>query len=618
MRVRSRMARQLALSGTLAIGGALAVAGPAAAIAPGPPAGVASGTVTQQSDGAGSGLTIGPFETSPATVSTIVVPAGTQDVIRDVDVRTLISHTASGDLDISLTSPAGTTVALVVGPGAAGGSDDSFDGTLWDDSAGLLASDGPYPAPAGAAESLVPEGALGAFVGEDPAGTWTLRVRDVRDVDDADPETPQDGGTLESWELRLATQDAVPPTTLTEHTSAGGLVAIPDDAAASVEKTVTVAGAKPYLWDLDLVTDIVHDVPGDLEIRVTGPGGQTAVVSTRNDGPTGFYVGRVFDDSAPALVTTTTSASGPVVAEGALAAFIGSDPNGVWTFRVADAAAGDTGTLNGVTLRIRAADGPSAPAPQTPAPVVPPGVAISSAERCLPTSPAPVAATNPAGAARVAVTTAQLRINQRIFQAAVRRANAVQSWIDAGLVTGDLCGGAIGTKQLGSGIATGALPQVQALSLPAPRPVTVAAAVSKPNARFELTAGQFLINQRVAQAAVRRANGLQERFAGNLTGGDIRDGQVTQDKLNGGLAVLSARVLAPPPAASTTRIAARTGGDPSRVRVTAGQLLIDQRIGQAAIRRLNALTARVESGLTAANLAPASVTAADLSADLRK
>ena len=73
MRVRSRMARHLALGGTLAIGGALAVAGPAAAVAPGPPAGVASGTLTQQSDGAGSGLPIGPFATSPATVSTIEV-----------------------------------------------------------------------------------------------------------------------------------------------------------------------------------------------------------------------------------------------------------------------------------------------------------------------------------------------------------------------------------------------------------------------------------------------------------------------------------------------------------------------------------------------------------------
>ena len=38
--------------------------------------------------------------------------------------------------------------------------------------------------------------------------------------------------------------------------------------------------------------------------------------------------------------------------------------------------------------------------------------------------------------------------------------------------------------------------------------------------------------------------------------------------------------------------------DPSQIRLTTGQLLINQRISQAAIRRLNALKARMDGGLT--------------------
>jgi hypothetical protein len=75
-----------------------------------------------------------------------------------------------------------------------------------------------------------------------------------------------------------------------------------------------------------------------------------------------------------------------------------------------------------------------------------------------------------------------------------------------------------------------------------------------------LTAGQLLINQRIAQAAVRRVNALQA----------LVDGEN-------------------PPAAGK--------GNPGAVDLSAGQLLISQRIAQAAVRRINSLTALVDGEL---------------------
>lgn len=73
-----------------------------------------------------------------------------------------------------------------------------------------------------------------------------------------------------------------------------------------------------------------------------------------------------------------------------------------------------------------------------------------------------------------------------------------------------------------------------------------------------LSARQLLINQRIAQAAVRRLNALTARVD---------------------------QVAPPEPSA---------GGEPERVVLSAEQLLINQRISQAAIRRANRLAGRLE------------------------
>ena len=64
--------------------------------------------------------------------STLVI-AGAGTSILDVDLTTFLTHTFAADLDITLTSPAGTVVTLTTDNGA--GNDNVFNGTVWDDDA---------------------------------------------------------------------------------------------------------------------------------------------------------------------------------------------------------------------------------------------------------------------------------------------------------------------------------------------------------------------------------------------------------------------------------------------------------------------------------------------------
>jgi subtilisin-like proprotein convertase family protein len=123
----------------------------------------------------------------------ITVPAAPVSYLA---VTTYISHTHAADLDITLTSPAGTVVTLSTDNG--GSNDNVFFGTTWEDSAGDFNPPGPVTDTVfedGVAEIyLVPEEALAAFYGESSAGVWTLAVHD-----DASGDT----GVLEGWVLSV-------------------------------------------------------------------------------------------------------------------------------------------------------------------------------------------------------------------------------------------------------------------------------------------------------------------------------------------------------------------------------------------------------------------------------
>jgi hypothetical protein len=94
-----------------------------------------------------------------------------------------LNHTWVGDLIVTLTSPAGTTVTLMNMPGGASNAGDNFCQTALDDEGGgfsiqnVTAGGAPYRG------SFRPAGALTAFRNQNPNGTWFLTVSDAASQD---------------------------------------------------------------------------------------------------------------------------------------------------------------------------------------------------------------------------------------------------------------------------------------------------------------------------------------------------------------------------------------------------------------------------------------------------
>jgi subtilisin-like proprotein convertase family protein len=127
--------------------------------------------------------------------------------LEDLQVTTQLLHDQVGDLQVTLTSPAGTVVTLTsnnaVGTNA-------FQFTRWSIPRGPYSGSGtPDPVtltlvpPFGFVSALAPEESFGAFVGENPQGIWTLTVSD----------TVMNGatGTLNGWSLSASTERPCQP-----------------------------------------------------------------------------------------------------------------------------------------------------------------------------------------------------------------------------------------------------------------------------------------------------------------------------------------------------------------------------------------------------------------------
>lgn len=215
----------------------------------------------------------------------------------------------------------------------------------------------------------------------------------------------------------------------------------------------------------------------------------------------------------------------------------------------------------------------------------------------------------------VRLTAGQLLVNQRISQAALRRTGAIDRWLDGGISAGDLRDGSIGADRFARDVRLAGSGAPRADGPATPRPLVVPPAPRRADRRaLAVTARQLLINQRISQAAVRRANALQVRLEGRLTGGDLAPGAITQAELAPGLRVASSSARASAPAPSTTEVpdVARDGDGRRAVRLTAAQVLVNQRISQAAVRRANRLRGLVERGLTGSRFRPGSITSASL------
>lgn len=119
------------------------------------------------------------------TTSTLTIPSAM--TIADLNVRLNITHTWDADLDVSLQSPAGTSLELFTD---VGDSFDHFVSTVLDDQALTPVTSGTAPFTG----RYKPEGSAGlaAFNNQNAAGTWTLTLTD---------DEALDTGTLGAWGL---------------------------------------------------------------------------------------------------------------------------------------------------------------------------------------------------------------------------------------------------------------------------------------------------------------------------------------------------------------------------------------------------------------------------------
>ncbi|HEX8351480.1 MAG TPA: proprotein convertase P-domain-containing protein [Pyrinomonadaceae bacterium] len=88
-----------------------------------------------------------------------------------------LDHSWVGDLVITLTSPQGTTVTLLSRPGG-GGDGNNFCNTTFDDEGGVSSIQSINALGAPYTGTFTPASPLAAFRGQNPNGTWTLRVSD--------------------------------------------------------------------------------------------------------------------------------------------------------------------------------------------------------------------------------------------------------------------------------------------------------------------------------------------------------------------------------------------------------------------------------------------------------
>jgi subtilisin-like proprotein convertase family protein len=260
---------------------------------------------------------VGPFSTSqsPAldivdntTVSTVMTVAD-DFVITDLDVNLDISHTWTGDMQITLESPAGTQVLIFDG-GADGCSGDDLMVRFDDESTNALDCQAGTPDAFPEAD-YIPSNALAGFDGESSLGDWTLSIEDT---------AGGDPGILNAWNVVYDFDPIVaPPLEIVldangmASINAGDLLISVDESCSS---TPIFAGSDPVtsslttifdggngqagnMFDLAAINDLTIDsfdihmnagVTGDAEIYFK----------------TGTWVGSDMDASAWTLLETVT------------------------------------------------------------------------------------------------------------------------------------------------------------------------------------------------------------------------------------------------------------------------------------------------------------------------
>jgi len=306
---------------------------------PGPCGGLESGTAGITVTAASTATPIPIPDVSNITDTVVIGGLGTQ--IFDVDLTLAISHTYAADLDITLTSPAGTVVDVTSDNG--GGNDDVFNGTLFDDESANSVLTYAYTNGV-AAPDLRPEQGLNVTLrGENPNGVWTLSVTD---------DLGADVGTLNSWSLSVTdgVVVSIPGSFGTPVNFSTGPISIPilDNTVSTAP--LLVSGGSTSLARVQAYVEITHTWNADLLITLQSPLGTVETLSNlRGGGNDDVFNGTLFDKASSNPIETYVFTNGVAAPdlrpEGDLDGFAGEDSNGTWNLIVSDLANLDTGTI---------------------------------------------------------------------------------------------------------------------------------------------------------------------------------------------------------------------------------------------------------------------------------
>lgn len=320
-----------------------------------------------------------PATPPPLVFTTTVDIQGLPSHFWDAVFTMSLTHTYCSDLDITLTSPAGTSVTIT--SDNAEGLADVFansaffvgadpDGVVPFDTNANSVSDHPWVNNQ-TATPLTPEESFAAFRGENPNGTWTLTVSD---------DAVGDGGVLSGWTLDVVAIDRAPDAATNSFFSFDPFDII--GAPLVFTRTIEVAGLDFWICDVNAGIDVLHFAPSDLDITLTSPSGTSVTLTSDNghNAEVDAFSPVVFDDSADpdGIAPYATNAGlvndhpyadgvppGTLVPEEPLAAFTGEDPNGTWTLTVSDDELFFSGVFNAWTLELSTcvcADPPTCPA----------------------------------------------------------------------------------------------------------------------------------------------------------------------------------------------------------------------------------------------------------------
>lgn len=183
-----------------------------------------AGAIVDQSCGTGSALSRTFTVTSNVTIT-------------DVNLGVELAHTYRTDLRITLTSPAGTTVAIMTNTGGiAQNLNDLFDDSAASSITAHAATNDSATGAPPYSHSFRPTAALSAFNGQNAAGTWTLMVCD---------SVAQDSGNFVRSDLYIAGHQADLSLAMTSSSSTpvyGSTVSYTLTASSAATSTTTASG----------------------------------------------------------------------------------------------------------------------------------------------------------------------------------------------------------------------------------------------------------------------------------------------------------------------------------------------------------------------------------------